>query len=77
MKEFVYWCLGVWFLICIVSFFLASFEFENYSKQIQCGDKVVVGGDTLIVTNVNMFDEVVLHTGATIDVDDAIKLKVR
>lgn len=77
MKDFVYWCLGIWFIICMVCFLVASYEYDDYSKQIQCGDKIVVGSDTLIVTNVNMFNEIQLHTGATIHVDDALKLKVK
>jgi len=77
MKEFVYWCLGVWFLICIFCFCIASYEYEIYSVHIKCGDRILVGGEILIVTNVNMFNEVVLHNGATMNVNDAINLKIR
>lgn len=73
MKDFVFWCLGVWFIICIFTFCYASYEKETQEELIRNGDKVILGNDTLIVTKINLFNETYLHNWAIIDTNFAIE----
>lgn len=73
MKDFVYLCLGVWFILCIVVFFYSSYEKDEQEKLIKMGDKVILGNDTLIVTKIELFDKTYLHNGAIIDTNFAIE----
>lgn len=73
MKDFVYLCLGVWFILCIVAFFYSSYEKDEQEKLIKIGDKVILGNDTLIVTKIELFDKTYLHNGAIIDTNFAIE----
>lgn len=73
MKDFVYLCLGIWFILCIVAFFYSSYEKNEQEKLIKIGDKVILGNDTLIVTKIELFDKTYLHNGAIIDTNFAIE----
>lgn len=73
MKDFVYLCLGIWFILCIVAFFYPSYEKNEQEKLIKIGDKVILGNDTLIVTKIELFDKTYLHNGAIIDTNFAIE----
>lgn len=73
MRDFVYLCLGVWFILCIVVFFYFSYEKDEQEKLIKMGDKVILGNDTLIVTKIELFDKTYLHNGAIIDTNFAIE----
>lgn len=73
MKDFVYLCLGIWFILCIVAFFYSSYVKNEQEKLIKIGDKVILGNDTLIVTKIELFDKTYLHNGAIIDTNFAIE----
>ena len=73
MKDFVYLCLGIWFILCIVVFFYSSYEKDEQEKLIKIGDKVILGNDTLIVAKIELFDKTYLHNGAIIDTNFAIE----
>ena len=73
MKDFVYLCLGIWFILCIVAFFYSSYEKNEQEKLIKIGDKVILGNDTLIVTKIELFDKTYLHNGAIIGTNFAIE----
>ena len=73
MKDFVYLCLGIWFILCILAFFYSSYEKDEQEKLIKIGDKVILGNDTLIVTKIELFDKTYLHNGAIIDTNFTIE----
>lgn len=73
MKDFVYLCLGILFILCINAFFHSKYEKDEQEKLIKIGDKVILGNDTLIVTKIELFDKTYLHNGAIIDTNFAIE----
>lgn len=73
MKDFVYLCLGILFILCIDVFFDSKYEKDEQEKLIKIGDKVILGNDTLIVTKIELFDKTYLHNGAIIDTNFAIE----
>lgn len=73
MKDFVYLCLGILFILCIDVFFYSKNEKDEQEKLIKIGDKVILGNDTLIVTKIELFDKTYLHNGAIIDTNFAIE----